>query len=440
MRVQRVGKRRATARGILPRALVSCALATTIASVGLVGCDGAERDASGGAISAELDLDAAGMKDEINAMLRISDTLDRHRRMVQLMDAIDASNLQGAVDAYDENMSRIDPHEARLFANRWAELAPRDAVDGILDWPYPRSKNQAVLEAVFKWIQEGGGKAARAYVDPRYKGPAEPRRSPTKFMYLAVLQGLGVAKDWDDLTDMMAAAENEGDRELWLTETMIEINRAHDINAVKEWLDFIPWETPGKLKVSAMKRGLHWVAGLDYDQATAWYEEIESHPDAVETLPMAVQAWGVREPPNAIAWLLERPQNGIRDTLLREIMVGWLARAAESADAEAWIRANADDETVKITGLVPLATHLVENRRFEEAADLIREQASPRNRDQALSGTFVRWAQAEPAAVDAYIAKHEIANAIVETFRRRLAKKAVRVDRRRQPRVSEDQG
>jgi len=59
-----------------------------------------------------LDLDSAAMQVEITKMLKTTDTLDRHRRMVQLIDAIDEDNLPGAVAAYNENLARANPHEA----------------------------------------------------------------------------------------------------------------------------------------------------------------------------------------------------------------------------------------------------------------------------------------------------------------------------------------
>ncbi|MCR9095460.1 MAG: hypothetical protein NXI30_14660 [bacterium] len=394
---------------------------------GFLGCDAPGPDGA-----APLELDAEQMRVEVGKMLRITDTLDRHRRMVQLMDSIDESNLQGAADAYVENVGRVDPHEARLFANRWSKIDPQAAVSGILAWPYPRSKNQAILEAVFQWAINGGGEEARAFVDPRYEGSAGTLRSPTKFMYLAVLQGLGVAKDWDQLTDMLVDAEEDGDRELWITEVMIEINRVHGLDTTREWLDSIPWDAGGNLKISTMKRGLLFVAGQDYDRAAQWYEKIEAeNPEkAIEAMPQAVQARGASKPRDAIGWLRERPETGVRDALIREIMVGWLARDADREAGEAWIRANLGDPIIQRLGVVPLANHLLESLRFVEAADLVREHAMEPHRSRVLATAFVRWGQVDPGAVDAYIEEHGVSEEIASNYRTRLAQKAVRVKRR----------
>lgn len=409
----------------------------SLTAVGFLACDApnpesADASSPGAAGLAPLELDAEQMRVEIGKMLRITDTLDRHRRMVQLVDSIDESNLQGAVDAYVENVGRVDPQEARLFANRWSKIDPQAAVSGILAWPYPRAKNQAILEAVFQWTINGGGEEARAFVDPRYESSGQTLRSPTKFMYLAVLKGLGVAREWDQLTGMLLATEEDGDRELWITEIMIEINRAHGISAVREWLDSIPWESEYDLKVSTMKRGLLWVASHDYDRAAKWYEKIEAeNPDkAIEAMPQAVQARGISHPVDAIGWLRERPETGVRDALIREIMIGWLSRESDREAGEAWIRANLGDPMVERLGVVALANQLLESLRFVEAADVVREHAREPYRSRALTAAFVRWGQNDPGAVDAYIEEHDVSEEVASNYRTRLAQKAVRVKRR----------
>ena len=133
-------------------------------ALGLTAC---EAQRGGESPYGPIELNAAEMETEVTAMLSTSDILDRHRRLVQLMDSLDAANLEGAKTAYNENLSKVDPREARLFANAWSRIDPQDAVEGILGWRYPRIQNQAVLEAVFQWVLSGGGDDARAsFPDP----------------------------------------------------------------------------------------------------------------------------------------------------------------------------------------------------------------------------------------------------------------------------------
>jgi len=412
--------------------------ASLVVAMGIVACSAQEQTGGKDAKFGPIDLTADEMKAEVVAMLSIPDTLDRNRRLVQLMDSLNEDNLPGAMAAYSENLSKADPQEARLFANAWAKIDPHGAVDGILGWRYPRIQNQAVLEAVYEWVLSGGGDDARAYIDPHFQsGSIETRRSPTKFMYLAVLQGLGVAKDWDRLTQMLSDHGDDGDRQLWLTEVMVEINRANGIEAVREWVDSIPWDTPSNLKVSALSRGLHWVSGLGGDKAATWWESYEEHPRALEVLPMAVKTWGVHEPPTAVEWLLKREEGAVRSGLLREIVRGWLARSAETEAAEAWLAENLSNEEIALPAAVTYANFLVEEARYRDAADIVQKFALPQHRNRALTGALVNWAESDAEAAAAYCEEADVPEEVVEAYQRRLASKPIRVQRNQVPNAPE---
>ena len=414
--------RGAGARGaLLLRAL------TVVVAIGVLACSD---PAPSGSTHGPIDLTADEMESAIAEMLAITDTLDRNRRLVQLMDSLNEDNLSGAIVAYKKDLSRVDPHEARLFANAWAKIDPYGAVDGILEWRYPRIQNQATLEAVFEWVRSGGGDDARAYIDPHFEsGEIETRRSPTKFMYLAVLQGLGVAKEWDRLTQMIVDHGDDGDRELWITEVMVEINRANGLDAVKEWANSIPWDAPKNIKASVLRRTLHWIAGLNGEDAARWWEEFEQEPGALELLPMAVKTWGVRDPGAALTWLLGRDEGPVRSGLMREIVRGWLSRAAETEAAEAWLAENLSNPDVALPTAVTYANFLVEEARFREAADTVQNFALEQHKQRAMVGALVNWAEADAAAAAAYCEETGVSETTVAAYQRRLAEKPIRVQR-----------
>lgn len=381
-----------------------------------------------GAGTAKLELDAEQMKIETAEMLKISDTLERHRRMIELIDAIDEDNLAGALDGYEENLTKVDPHEVRLIANKWAQIDPHGAVVRILDqWTYSKIANQAVLEAVYIWVNSDDSKAARAYVDPNFDGPIEARRSPSKFMVRAVLQALGVAGKHDELTSMFAELENDGDRELYLTQTMIEINRARGMGEVKAWVDSIPWDTPKDLKFSALKRGLDWIAKVSGPHAAEWWEEYEDHPSAIRVLPMAVKAWGVLDPGPALLWLGKRQPTTVQAALAREIARGWLTREPE--EAEAWIVAHLDEPVVLENATLVLANRLVKQMRFEEAIELATKAPDPKQRDVALVAVLREWSAIPDGAVEQYVAAGHVPDEVVAAWRKKMETHPIKVRR-----------
>jgi len=416
-------------RGACVRGGFSLRALAVLLAIGVLACSD---PAPSGSAHGPIDLTADEMESAIAEMLAITDTLDRNRRLVQLVDSLDEDNLSGAIVAYKKDLSRVDPHEARLFANAWARIDPHGAVDGILEWRYPRIQNQATLEAVFGWVRSGGGDDARAYIDPHFKsGEIETRRSPTKFMYLAVLQGLGVAKEWDRLTKMLVDHDDDGDRELWITEVMVEINRANGLNAVKEWADSIPWDAPRNIKASVVSRTLHWISGLSGEDAAGWWEEFEQEPEALELLPMAVKTWGVRDPGAALIWLLEREEGPVRSALMREIVRGWLSRAAETEAAEAWLAENLSNPEIALPTAITYANFLVEEARFRDAADTVQNFALEQHRQRAMVGALVNWAESDAPAAAAYCEEAGISDTIVEAYQSRLAEKPIRVQRKK---------
>lgn len=381
-------------------------------------------------VEAPLSLDAAAMEAEVKAMIATPDILDRHRQAVRLMDSLNEENLPGAIAGYEASLNRVDPHEVRLFANAWAKLDPKGALDRILDeWRFPRISHQAVLEVVYEWALSGDSEALRAYVDPSFDGPIEARDSVTKIVVLAVLQALGTAGDWDQLTDLLAAREDDGDRELWITEVFVAINRAHGLEGSKAWMDSIAWDAPNDLKISVMKRLLHSVAAQPGNQAQTWYEEIESHPRAIEVLPMAVKGWGLRQPPEALLWLAERAPSQTRDRVMREISLGWVQRDAGAA--EEWLLANFSNEPIRRAGLVPVIQLRMQEKRFEEAADLARAEGLEDSKEKLLAQVFREWATLSPEAVDAYAAKHDVSRDVVALYHELVAKRTEKVKRRR---------
>jgi hypothetical protein len=388
-----------------------------------------------------LALDSPQMKTAAQEMLSISDTLDRHRRLVELMDALNEDNLPGAIEAYESYLSRVDPHEIRLFTNAWAQIDPKGALDRILDtWRYPRINRQAVLEVVTIWVQSGDGKAARAYVDPKFEGPIPSRQSPTKFMVLAVLQSLAVEGEYDELTAMLASLEDDGDRELFITEVMVEMNRAGGKGGVKAWLDSIPWDTPKNLKFSTLKRGLDWVSKMSGPQAARWYEEIESDPRAVQLLPMAVKSWGVRDPGAAILWLGDRQPTTVRAALVREIGRGWTEREAKAPEAEAWIQAHIEIPLVRDHLSLVLANYWAREKRFEDSIEMAKNVPTTGQRDHAIAAVLREWSGYDDDATEAFIASGRVPETAIAWYRKQTAENPIKVRRVRVAKPPKGQG
>ena len=400
-------------------------------------CSGGSADCDCGAGVA--DLDSAGMESAVLEMLSTADTIDRHRRMIALGEALDEDNLPGYIAALDEHIDKIDPYEVRLITHAWADVDPKGALDHILEeWRYPRVSNNAVEEIVYVWAASGDGDAARAYVDPSFDGPIATPRSPTKFMRLAVLKALAVAGDWKNLTELFATIESAEDREFWITRVMIEMNRVNGTEQVREWIDSISWEEPNNLKLSVLKRALDWRSRKDYAVSQAWYEEIERERSRPSLLESVVKAQGVREPGNAMLWLVARPTSEDRDRLIREIMAGWLSREEPElrAEGQAWALANSSNDAIRPFIAPILVRSFMGSNQVQQAAEYALQYPEEAIADRNLPFILVRWASMDVDTVEAFIAENEIAPQVIEAFRSEVEqrkKQGVYVERRRVP-------
>jgi len=370
-------------------------------------------------------------------MLRMTDTLDRVRRTIALMDALDAENLPGAIEGYEDNLTRVEPHESRLFANAWARIDPRGALDRMLEaWTYPKIAFQSVEEVVYVWARSDDAAGARAYVDPSIAA-ANKRYSPTSSTVLAVLKALGVAREYAELTRLFEALAEDPSRELFLTEVMIEMNRVDGIPSVKAWIASVPWDIGDGLKKSALNRGLDWSSKMSGEVAASWYEEIESHPEAIDVLPMAVAGWGVRDPSASMVWLAERPASRTRDQLLRRIAVGWLDRRPEQA--EPWLLETLDGKEIWDLILLPLTNFRLGQHRYEEAVAFAERVPNERERNHVLAIVLRKWSEFDEAAVEAHIVEANVPDSVVAQMRKQL-EGPIRTKRRKVKSAPKDEG
>lgn len=407
------------------------ALAVLLAGLCAAGCDRPSSSASRSVVGT--DLDSADMKAAVLETIKASDTLERNRRWVAIADALDEQNLPGALEAFDEALNHVDEYEVRLFANKWARIDPEGALNHITStWRYPKATNQAVNEIVYVWARNDS-EAAAEYVAPSFDGPITERRSPKKFMILATLRALAAEGDLDELTRVLSTLEDDGDRGLWLTQVMREMNRARGNDVTQAWVESIPWDTPNNVKRAAFNRALDWLARISPTAAAEWYEEFEGERDISELLRPVVNAWGVQDPGAALLWLSDREKSATQASLAREVYRGWFDWGPEyGEEAEAWTLAHRGVPIVEDHLVMMLGNVYVHRKRYEEAAELV-ASARPDLMRVGLPIVFAEWATLDENEVAAYIEANQVSEEIVDAYRTRVENRPVKVQRRRAP-------
>ena len=403
-----------------------------------LGCKPAEESTAKGAHATPERLDSDAMGLAVGEMLRMSDTLDRNRRLVGLMDALTQENLPGAIAAFEKDLTRLDPHESRLFANAWARIDPKGALDRMLEaWVYPRIAFQSVEEVVYVWARSDDAASARAYVDPAIEEGSLPGRSPTNYTILAVLKALAVAEEYGELTTLFESLAEDPKRDHFLTEVMIEINRTQGLDAIRKWVATLPWEFANGLKSAALAQGFNWTSKMSGEVTGDWYEEIEGSPEAIPLLPKAVENWGVWDPAGSMDWLVKRPESQLRDALIREIAVGWLTRRPDLA--EPWILERLEEEYSRDRFLLPMTQRRIAERRYDDALVFAKQVPRKPERDYAIAGVLLEWMRLDPEAVEKYFVEAKVEESIVADVRARFDS-PVRIKRRQAKQPSGSEG
>jgi hypothetical protein len=414
------------------------------ALVAETGCAPEKAPAGGSGEVAIEDLNSEEMAIRVAEMLQVTDTLDRVRQTVALMDALNEDNLPGAIEAYQKDLNRVQPHESRLFANAWARIDPKGALDRMQEtWTYPKIAFPAVEEAAYVWALSDDAAGARAYVDPSMGSVVEKGRAPTNFLVLAVLKALAVGGELEELTGLLEGLKDSPNRDMFLTDILIELNRGQGMRVMRDWINSMSWEADNELKYSALRRGLDWSSQMNGEFAASWYEEVESDSDsdahAHKVMPMAVVNWSVRDPGPAMQWLGKRPPSETRDQLIRTVAVGWLTRRPELA--EPWILEQLDDELMRDRLILPLANLYLSARKYEQALEWCQQIPRDYERNISLSVVLSEWTRLDEGAAAAYITEHKVSDSVVAGMRKRLGG-PVNVQRRQATTDSEsgDQG
>jgi hypothetical protein len=357
-------------------------------------------------------LDRAAMKEAVARALENPDTLDRLDAIVDLMRRLDASNVEGAMEAYDDVVSGLDRDEVRLFANAWARIDPKAALDRFTKWRAPRVGQSAISEVVTYWTRHGGAEEASAYAMASL-GPDRPENKTIRNIVLdATVTGLAGAGEHAALTKLLEPLPADQERAWLVTQAILEFYRSGP-DAVRAWIDSIPWEAQNDLKREALHPGLVTLAEIDPKAAFAWYETVEAKLPAGALLEQISQAAGAKDPLANLEWLLLRGESDGRMRGLRAGAYHYLK--ADGPVAAEWITARLDEPGVKAGMLLPLAQYTF-SIDLQKSLPLAEQIEAPGEKIQMLKTILVRWSREDFPAVEKYMAEarvpREVENAV----------------------------
>ncbi|MBK7950601.1 MAG: hypothetical protein IPK00_18040 [Deltaproteobacteria bacterium] len=353
-------------------------------------------------------LDAGAMKQAVAEALVLPDTLDRLSAICALMERVDAENVEGARDAYDAAVEGLDRDEVRVFANAWARIDARAALDWFTHWRAPMVGQSAISEVVHYWTRHGGADEARAFALASL-GPEGPESGTVRNLIVdATAAGLASAGRHEALTKLLEDLPSGQERSWVITQAMIEFYRS-GMPKLRAWVDSIPWEAKNDLKRDALHSALVSLAHYDPAAAFAWYEEVEPKLALGAYLDGIAEAAGARDPLATIEWLRGRKDSAGRHLGLRSAAYHYLKSDGKAASA--WIRAHLDDPAIDASMRFPLTQYLI-SVDIHEALPLAEKIEAPGEKIAALKQILAMWSRKDHPAVERYMAEVGVPNEV----------------------------
>ncbi len=346
-------------------------------------------------------LDREAMKQAVAEALVISDTLDRIDRITDLMRKVDAGNVEGAMEAYEAAVDGLDRDEVRLFANAWARIDPKVALERFAKWRAPRVGRSAISEVVFFWTRRDGAEDARIFALESLGTDRPEGKTVRNLVVDATVEGLAAAGQHEELTRLLSSFPADEGRRWVITKALLQFYRAGTA-APRAWVDSIPWEGDNALKIDALQTALVSLAGVDGRQAAQWYETVEAKLPPGSFLEQISETWGARDALGNLEWLLERPDSKGRHAALRAGAYHYLRQ--DGPGASEWIAARLGDPRVDAAMRYPLTQYLISVDLEKALASAERIQA-PGDKIASLKQILVMWSRRDHPFVERYMAE-----------------------------------
>ena len=423
------------------------------ATFGLAGCDGAPAQngsnaststststsasptskatsASSGPIDTAA-LSAAEMEAEVLAAIGVRDTLDRVSRRTELMQGVRRENVEGAKNALDQDMVRLEQWEIRLFAAAYARLAPEEAMDYVRTWTFPKHAATALDEIIYGWTLAGGGEdvveyAERTIIEPalaerkeqagevgRIALPTEKNEFRPNYIVSTMVRALAVAGKGDEVTRILTRYPISDKSTMVLSSAVIGFRR-HGTEPLENWIMSIPTDAPNDVYARVWNSAIGVQAKMDASVSARWYESAEENFDPEQgPLQGWTRDWARKDPVAAISWMLERADTRDRLEAIRAAALQWLK--ADGPAASAWLRKEMDRPGLKPAALFPLTQYMM-TVDVEESIALAEDIPNVREKNRALKQSLMALAGRDPQAFKRYAEGHEIPQKVLDTI------------------------
>ena len=256
--------------------------------------------------------------------------LARMGQSAEMLQHLDAENLEEVLDVYEMMLSGLGECDLRLFVDAWSDFDPRGAFDHTMSWDYSNKRVVGSDAAIRGWAIRNPIEARTAVPEIVSEHPRIQGRIIDNFL-------VGWAHSGQPGLDEYIAGIQTQAPEKYVSQVLNATLRRGGPEAVHAWSDGVlqdPDYSYG-MKRAAFRTGLRTSARWDPDSASVWVAPYLAEEWADDGPRIMADQWGKQDGLAAMAWVSQLPESSARESAVRAAFASWM-KNDESA-AEAWI-------------------------------------------------------------------------------------------------------
>ena len=272
----------------------------------------------------------ADMAAAARAALGEGSPLARMGQSAQMLEHLDAQNLEPVLDVYEMMLSGLGECDLRLFVDAWSDFDPRGAFDHTMSWEYSNKRVVGSDAAIRGWAIRNPIEARAAVPEIVSENPRIQGRIIDNFL-------VGWAHSGQPGLDEYVADIQTPAPEKYVAQVLHATLRKGGPEAVFAWSDGVlqnPDYSYG-LKRAAFRTGLRTSARWEPESASVWVAPYLGEEWADDGPRIMGDQWGKQDGRAAMEWVSQLPESETRESAVRAAFASWMKN--DRADAEAWI-------------------------------------------------------------------------------------------------------
>lgn len=272
----------------------------------------------------------ADMAGAARAALGQGSPLARMGQSSQVLEHLDAENLEEVLDVYEMMLSGLGECDLRIFVDAWSQFDPRGAFDHTMSWDYSSKRVVGSDAAIRGWAIRNPIEARTAVPEIVSENPRIQGRIIDNFL-------VGWAHSGQPGLDEYIAGIETQAPEKFVAQVINAILRKGGPEAVYAWTDEVlqdPDYSYG-MKRAAFRTGLRTSARWEPEPASLWVAPYLSEEWADDGPRIMGDQWGKHDGLAAIEWVSQLPDTPARESAVRAAFASWMKN--DEAGAKAWI-------------------------------------------------------------------------------------------------------